>query len=230
MKINKIIICIIVIILIILGIYITTPKNKKENKQEIINIENETTLETNKNIAITKGGTYKITGESTNSNITVDTEEEVTLVLDNVNLTNEAGPAITIENSKQTTITLLNENKISDGNNTNEDYNAVIYSKDNLTKNGTGTLEITTNFKDGIKSKDNLIIDANITINSKEEGIESENITIQNGTINIDSKGKGIKSDDEIIIENGNINIDSKDDGIHSNKHITKNNGNIEIK
>lgn len=219
MKNNKLIICIIVIILIILGIYIITSKNNKEKIKgtEIINenIENgeNIVLETNKNITITQGGIYKITGTSTNSNITVDTEEEVTLVLDNVELTNETGPAITIENSKNTTLTLLNTNKLSGGK--KEDYNAVIYSKDDLTINGTGLLEITTDFENGIKVNNDLTIETDITVNSKTNGIiGKDNITIKSGNINITSGGDAIKSnnnEDEtkgnITIENANITI-----------------------
>ena len=242
MKNNKLIICIIVIILIILGIYIITSKNNKEKIKgtEIINenIENgeNIVLETNKNITITQGGIYKITGTSTNSNITVDTEEEVTLVLDNVELTNETGPAITIENSKNTTLTLLNTNKLSGGK--KEDYNAVIYSKDDLTINGTGLLEITTDFENGIKVNNDLTIETDITVNSKTNGIiGKDNITIKSGNINITSGGDAIKSnnnEDEtkgnITIENANITINSQEDGIQAEQTLTINNGTFDIK
>lgn len=242
MKNNKLIICIIVIILIILGIYIITSKNNKEKIKgtEIINenIENgeNIELETNKNITITQGGIYKITGTSTNSNITVDTEEEVTLVLDNVELTNETGPAITIENSKNTTLTLLNTNKLSGGK--KEDYNAVIYSKDDLTINGTGLLEITTDFENGIKVNNDLTIETDITVNSKTNGIiGKDNITIKSGNINITSGGDAIKSnnnEDEtkgnITIENANITINSQEDGIQAEQTLTINNGTFDIK
>jgi len=242
MKNNKLIICIIVIILIILGIYIITSKNNKEKIKgtEIINenIENgeNIVLETNKNITITQGGIYKITGTSTNSNITVDTEEEVTLVLDNVELTNETGPAITIENSKNTTLTLLNTNKLSGGK--KEDYNAVIYSKADLTINGTGLLEITTDFENGIKVNNDLTIETDITVNSKTNGIiGKDNITIKSGNINITSGGDAIKSnnnEDEtkgnITIENANITINSQEDGIQAEQTLTINNGTFDIK
>ena len=242
MKNNKLIICIIVIILIILGIYIITSKNNKEKIKgtEIINenIENgeNIVLETNQNITITQGGIYKITGTSTNSNITVDTEEEVTLVLDNVELTNETGPAITIENSKNTTLTLLNTNKLSGGK--KEDYNAVIYSKDDLTINGTGLLEITTDFENGIKVNNDLTIETDITVNSKTNGIiGKDNITIKSGNINITSGGDAIKSnnnEDEtkgnITIENANITINSQEDGIQAEQTLTINNGTFDIK
>ena len=242
MKNNKLIICIIVIILIILGIYIITSKNNKEKikgteriNENIENGEN-IVLETNKNITITQGGIYKITGTSTNSNITVDTEEEVTLVLDNVELTNETGPAITIENSKNTTLTLLNTNKLSGGK--KEDYNAVIYSKDDLTINGTGLLEITTDFENGIKVNNDLTIETDITVNSKTNGIiGKDNITIKSGNINITSGGDAIKSnnnEDEtkgnITIENANITINSQEDGIQAEQTLTINNGTFDIK
>jgi len=231
-------------------------KEQTTYEEKIIDEKNITVKE-NENITITQTGTYTLTGKSTNSKITINTEDEVTLILDNLELTNKEGPAILIENSKHTTILLKNNNKLSNGE--NEEFDAVIYSKDDLTIDGDGTLEIISNYENGIKSKDDLIINSNITINSNTNGIigkdsvtiksgdinitsggtaiksnndkeESKgNITIENANIKINSKGKGIQAENNLTINNGTIDINSKDDGVHSNKNITINNGKITV-
>ena len=245
---NKILILIIVIVITIISIYVL--KKEKQTKITYDNLDITTTwndstatkieLENNKNVNVTKGGTYVIEGTSTNTNILVQTEEDVILVLNGVDITNEKGPAITIENANKTVIT-LNENttnKLSDGNNENEDYDAVIYSKDDLTINGSGTLEITSNFENGIKCTDNLkIMSGNIKINSKTNGIiGKDSITIKSGNIDITSGGDAIKSNNtedqtlgNITIENVNITIASQEDGIQAEQNLIINNGTFNI-
>lgn len=243
---NKIIyITIIVIALIIIPICIIYANKQKEvNKkyEEQTTYEGQTvdekniTVTENENIAITQSGTYKITGKSTNSNITINTEDEVTLILDSLELTNKEGPAILIENSKHTTILLKNNNKLSNGE--NEEFDAVIYSKDDLTINGDGTLEIIANYENGIKCKDDLIINSNITINSNTNGIiGKDSVTIKSGNINITSGGDAIKANNDeeeskgnITIENANITINSQEDGIQAEQTLTINNGTFNIK
>lgn len=244
---NKILILIIAVIIVIIGIYIINNKKHKiiyDNLDTTTTWNEETTikinLENNKSVKIEKGGTYVIEGKSTNTNILVDTTDDVILVLNNTEITNETGPAITIENSNKTILT-LNENttnKLSNGKTENEDYDAVIYSKDDLTINGEGTLEITSNYENGIKCTDNLkIMSGNIKINAKTNGIiGKDSITIKSGNIDITSEKDGIKSnntEDEtlgnIIIEDANIIINSKEDGIQAENNLTINNGIFDI-
>lgn len=244
---NKILIIIIAVIIVIIGIYII---NNRKHKITYDNLDITTTwneeiaikinLENNKNVNIEKGGTYVIEGKSTNTNILIDTTDDVILVLNNAEIINETGPAITIENSNKTVIT-INENttnKLSNGNTENEDYDAVIFSKDDLTINGEGNLEITSNYENGIKCTDNLkIMSGNIKINAKTNGIiGKDSITIKSGNIDIISGKDGIKSnntEDEklgnIIIEDANIIINSKEDGIQSENDLMINNGTFDI-
>lgn len=230
---NKKIIYLITLIIIIFTIYIINIKNKKTiNETSISTTQNEEVIkitEENNNISITKGGSYSLTGNSSNGNITINTEDEVELTLDNLELTNQEGPAILVENAKNIIINLKENttNKLSDGKSTNQDYDAVIYSKDDLTIDGTGTLEINTTFENGIKCNDDLtIISGNININSNANGIiGKDSITIQSGNINIKSNKDAIKTNNEekgnITIEDANITIETQENGIEADNDIT---------
>lgn len=248
LKDNKIIyIIIILIILSICAIYSKTKKTYTKNAEydeldTITTVNDGETItfieDKTNNVQITKGGTYILTGKSENSSVTINTEDEVVLALNNLELTNETGPAILVENAKKVVIT-LNENTknyLSNGN--NNDYDAVIYSKDDLTINGEGSLEIKANFENGIKCNDDLkIISGNITINSNTYGIiGKDSITIKSGNINITAGKDGIKSNNDedetlgnIIIEDVNITISSQEDGIQAEQTLMINNGTFNI-
>ena len=111
-----------------------------------------TTKSDSKNLNITDGGSYDLSGEY--ESITVNTNEEVNLNLNGVVITNSNGPAINIEKAKKVTIVLSGTNKITAT--TTEDLDGAIYSKADLVFSGDGTLEVESNY-DGIVSKDTLV-------------------------------------------------------------------------
>ena len=197
-------------------------------------------------MSITNSGTYHLTGTLENGSISVNVGDDdiVKLVLDNVTITNLNGPAINVENAKKVIIILEegSTNKLVDGETydvLDEDINACIYSKDNLIINGSGTLEVTANFEDGIVSKDNIkIIGSNVKVNSKDDAIKGKDyVLVKDANIEITSKGDGIKSTNDteedkgyIVIENSKTNITADIDGIQAQTNIKINGGTFEIK
>ena len=211
------IIIFIVIILINTSNNTSRPTNntiKITKEEENINWDNFDTFELNitDSTTITNEGIYHITGKISDGMLTINTDGYVKLVLDNVTITNNNGPAINIENSKKTYIELKNENTLTD--NGNNELNGAIYSKDDLIIEGDGKLVIKSN-QDGIVSKDDLIINNGfITINSKDDGIiGKDSIEINGGSIKITIEGDGIKTTNNqeekgyILINDGNIDI-----------------------
>ena len=192
-------------------------------------------------IYINYSGIYELSGTLTDGKVIVSIKDEgnIKLILNNVNITSSDSSALYIENTKDTTIILKDDtvNTLIDGNKTrNED--GVIYSKDDLTFEGLGTLNITSNYLDGIVSKDTLTIkEGTFNITSVDDAIRGKDyVEISNGTFNIDAKGDGIKStntDDTslgyIRIENGVFNINSENDGLDAETSITIVNGTFNI-
>lgn len=153
------------------------------------------TVSDGENINITKEGVYVISGSAENVSITIDVDDtsKVWLVLSDLTIKNESTPCIYIKNADKVFANLVGTNNlsVSDEFTTDDDTNtdAVIFSKDDLTINGTGTLQISST-NNGITSKDDLkITGGEINITCSEDAIEANNsIAIDDGNITINSK------------------------------------------
>lgn len=188
------------------------------------------TVKDNEKIEINEEGTYVITGTAKNSQIIVNTKDDVKvqLVLDNLTIENANTPCIYVKSADKVFINLMNDNSLMVTESfTNDDEtktDAVIYSKDYLVINGSGKLYISST-SNGITSKDDLkITGGNIEIVCKDDALEaSDSISISSGNIKIDSKKDGLHaeySEDEsvgyIYISGGNIEITAADDAVHA--------------
>lgn len=156
-----------------------------ENKKIEVNLDS--------SYIISKGGVYYFTGSISDGLITVDTNDNVEIILDNVSITNSNGPAICIKSSKNTYIKLIGNNTINST--CTEELDGAIYSKDSLILFGDGKINITSSI-DGIVSKDELVIESGTyDINALDDGIRGKDyVYIKNGTFNIISKYDSIKS------------------------------------
>ncbi len=206
------------------------------NMDKVAEAEGEV-LELTESVKITKAGTYYLSGNIEDGSVTVDSNGEVTLVLQGININNSSGPAIYIENASDINIVLDEGYESTLTDNGTSENDGVIYSKEDLYISGSGSLIINANNQDGIVSKDNLTISSgNITINSIDDGIRGkDSVTIDGGTFVINSGGDGIKSSNEeddlgnIIINDGTFTIDADLDGIQALGTLTINGGSFDI-
>ena len=95
-------------------------------------------IELTESLTIAQSGTYHITGSLTNGNIIVKVPNGVVkLILDNVTIANENGPAIACFEADDLVIELVGDNALSDSETYSADYDedvtAAIYSKGDLT-------------------------------------------------------------------------------------------------
>lgn len=155
-------------------------------------------------VTIQKEGTYLLRGALQDGSIVVDAgkNDKIQLVLEGVSLHSESSAPIYIHQADKVFVTLApdSENKLSNGGSFTPDgdtnIDAVIFSKDDLTLNGSGTLSITSPGGHGIVSKDSL--------------------RITGGTYVIDAASHGLSGQDEICIAAASFTITSGKDGIHS--------------
>ncbi len=178
------------------------------------------------NGSITAGGVYYLSG--TFGQITIDTTEDVTLLLDNANISSYDGPAVNILDAEDVTISSLEgtENYISDTFlYSNIDYNAAIYSKSDLVFNGTGTLTVEGNYNNAINCKDDIkIVETTLIVYSVDDGIIGKDYVAFSGAdVTVDCEGDAISSsniEDEgkgfIYIESGIFDLTTDADGIQA--------------
>jgi predicted small secreted protein len=186
-------------------------------------------------VMITAAGTYVLSGTMSDGQIVIDVQDDgiVRLVLNGVNIHDSDSAAIYIKEAGKAIITLQEgtENTVSDGatyvyaDDTTDEPSAALFSKADLTINGTGKLAITANFNDGITSKDDLkIMAGTIEIQAADDGIVGKDmIAVQEGTITIIAQGDGIKSTNDtdtdkgfIAIAAGAFDIKAGNDGIQA--------------
>jgi hypothetical protein len=197
---------------------------------------------------ISQGGTYRLTGQANNRQIWINTQDEkITLIFDNLYLSNDLGSAIYIEEAGDVDVELAanSKNQLEDQNHAEPasgeaKQNAPIYSKADLKITGAtnATLTVIGRYKDGIVSKDDLDIrKANLIIESADDGLYGQDsVDIRDSEITINAGDDGIKADNEeredkgfIYLETSDITINAKDDGIKATRKVDVKSGNIRI-
>ncbi|WP_080239568.1 carbohydrate-binding domain-containing protein [Spirosoma rigui] len=199
-------------------------------------------------VTITSAGTYRISGTLTNGQVIVNTadKEAVRLILNGVTITSATSAPIYIKDSGKTIIGLADNttNTLTDGATyvydvpADEEPNAAVFSKSDLTIFGNGALVVNGRFGDGIASKDGLIIKSGaITVNAADDGIRGKDyLIIHDGKLTVTAKADALKSSNDedpalgyVTINNGTMTISAGDDGIHGESGLTVNDGTVTI-
>ncbi len=206
-----------------------------DDSDEDINWDNYETyeIELTESLNITSPGIYVLSGDMTGS-ITVETDDNVKIMLNGVNITSESGPVINVVDSNIVVIELVSgtTNYLEDSSNYDsfeDDVKGAVYSECDLVLQGDGILYVTANYEDGIVSKDNLKFSGGTYyITSADDAIRGrDSVNIVDGTFNIEASGDGIKSTNDtdsakgfIKITNGTFNIVANLDGIQAETDI----------
>lgn len=218
-----------------------------------------------KSATITCPGAYYVTGEGSDFQVVVNTpaaenEGNTGIYLHNATLKSSNSP-ILVKNADKAVIHLVKgtTNVLEDGNGSHAFTNvggkpdtskAVIYAKDDMNIKGAGKLTVTSKFKNGIQSTNDLKIkNGEITVVAPENAIKGKgSLQISGGTLNLTAqKGDGLESDEcekdnrdscinivegkgFVEISGGNITIKAGDDGIQATNYITVSDSSVESK
>ena len=155
-------------------------------------------------VTITDEGTYLLSGTLDDGMIVVNAEDtdKVQLVLDGVGITSSTSAAIYVLEADKVFITTTSgsENTLANGGEyvaiDDNNIDAVIFAKSDLTLNGAGNLTISAAAGHGIVSKDDLVLTS--------------------GSYDITAVNQGLSGKDSIRIANGSYTITSGKDGIHA--------------
>ena len=182
-------------------------------------------------VTILDEGTYILSGTLNDGMIVVSSEksDKTQIVLNGVTIHSETSAAIYILQSDKVFITTAagTVNTLSNGGEftaiDENNIDGVIYSKEDLTLNGSGTLVVTSPAGHGIVSKDSLTITSgSYDINCASHALEGKDeVCIANADFTIVTGKDGIhaeNNDDEasgyVYIQSGTFNISAEGDGI----------------
>ena len=197
-------------------------------------------------VTITGAGTYLISGTLDNGSIIVDAskEDKVQLVLNGVSVNADSYAAIYVKQADKVFITLAEgtQNTLSNGGGfTQLDENnvdAVIFAKDDITFNGTGSLTVTSPAGHGIVGKDEVTITGGVyAITSAKCAVRAnDSIAIADGTFTLRAGTDGLHAENDeddtqgnVYIAGGTFTIDANDDAVHANALLQIDNGAFEI-
>lgn len=198
-------------------------------------------------VTINAEGTYVVSGELADGQLMVEApdSEKVQVVLAGVAIHNENGPAIYVKNADKCFITLAEgtDNVLTDGadyeleEDSDEPY-ATLFSKDDLTLNGTGSLTVTSAYRHAVCSKDDLVITGGTyVVTSVEDALRGRDcVKILDGTFALESGEDAVKSNNDeeddrgfVVIDGGTFAVSAGDDAFHAETVCAINGGVIDI-
>ena len=168
-------------------------------------------------VTITEEGTYLLSGSLSDGSVVIYTDEnvKVRLILNGVSINSSSSAAIYVKSADKVFITLApdTENVLSNGGTyeTVDDNNidSAIFSKSDLTLNGSGSLKVTAKEGHGVVSKDDLVITG--------------------GTYNIEAASQGLSGKDSIRILDGDFTVTAGKDALHAENEDDKEKGFVYI-
>lgn len=166
---------------------------------------------------------YEVSGTTTDGMLKIYSDKKFKLSLSDVSITNTDGPAINIQSSKTIFVILEGTNSLTDASSysnipDDEDAKAAFFSEGQLVFSGSGSLNVSGNYKHGIASDDYVrIISGTITVaEAASDAIHTNDyIIVDGGTLNLTADSDGMDcGEGYIIINDGIFDINVVDDGI----------------
>lgn len=203
-----------------------------------ITVEGDTkgvTAVSGKTVTISASGNYTVDGSVTDGQILVNVpdttadSDAVSLYLQDVTMTSSTGaPCILGQSAKKLKLTCSGENTLTDtAAEANADTSGVIYGDCDITvtKNSTGTLNITSSMNTAIRSKDDIklnggavVINTDVDDTSDADAIRANNtLEVDGASVSITSSADGLKSSKEdVSILSGKVSIKAGNDAVQA--------------
>ncbi len=190
---------------------------------------------------ITRGGTYELRGDLSNGQVKVAAgkEADVELILNNFTATCNTSAPLYIESANKATVYLaagtvnaLTDAKVYQFKNALEDKpNACLYSADDMTIRGSGTLKVNASYNNGIGCRNDLRIkDCTLEISAPNNILKgNDSVEIEAATLKLSGGEDAIKADTTdradkgyiLIMADSKVEISCTDDAIQSSNSIT---------
>lgn len=197
-------------------------------------------------VTITKEATYLVRGTLDDGMLIVNADDtaKLQIVFDGVSITSATSAALYILEADKVFLTLADgsENSLSNGGEftaiDDNNIDAALFSKQDLTLNGEGSLTVTSPAGHGIVCKDDLVLTSgSYTVSAASHGLDAnDSVRIANASLIIDAGKDGIhaeNSDDSalgfIYISSGDISIEAEGDGISAGSYLQVEGGSFDI-
>ena len=181
----------------------------------------------NGNLVISQAGWYVISGSLEDGKIVVDASDssKVWIKLNSVTINCSDDACLRVNQADKVFLTLADgtENSFTSGSSYSEEAlsdntGGTIFSHDDLTINGSGSLTVTAEYKHGIDVNDSLVITGgNIKVTAPQDGIHvNDSFRLMDAMLTLDVGDDGVHSDDELYIESGTVLISSSYEGFEA--------------
>ncbi len=195
-------------------------------------------------LTVSAAGTYVLTGTLTDGQICVSAaDEKVQLVLSGVSVTSSDSAALYIRQADKVFVTLVGDNTLaSTGSYVQTDENnvdAAVFSKEDLTFNGAGSLTVTSATGHGIVSKDDLAFaGGTYCVTAAKKGLAGNNsVRLTDSTFTVSAGSDGVHAEHEsdqskgyIYVASGSFQITSAGDGMSASSSVRIEGGTFTIK
>lgn len=197
-------------------------------------------------ITIQEEGTYIFSGTLNNGMIYVNAGEKAKprIVLNGASITNATSTALYVLEADKVFVTLAkgSTNTLSNGGvfNAIDDNNidGAVFSKQDLTFNGSGSLTVTSPIGHGIVCKDDLVFaGGTYHVTSASHGLDAnDSVRITNTSLTIDSGKDGVHAENTddtslgfVYVKDGTYNISAEGDGLSASANMQIDDGTFEI-
>lgn len=199
-------------------------------------------------LTISAAGTYLLSGSLSDGQVLIDAgkDDTVRLILNGVSIACSDSAALYAKQAGKTILTLSDgtENTFTDGETytyasaAEDEPDAAVFCQDDLTINGNGTLIVNGRYRNGIASKDNLVITGgDIRITAVHDALRGrDSLAVSGGTFTIDAGADGVKSNNDedtekgwIFLDGGAFAITAGNDGIQAETVLQINGGEYTI-
>ncbi|MFJ4261640.1 carbohydrate-binding domain-containing protein [Paenarthrobacter nicotinovorans] len=197
-------------------------------------------------VTISAAGTYRLSGSLADGKIVVAAgdSDTVRIILDGVELGNSTGSPFVVQSADEAILFLQDEtsNTLTDAatyaDQADDAPNAALYSMADLTIAGSGSLSVNGKYKDGIVSKDGLVLaSGNVTVDATDDGIRGKDYTaLLDGKYTVTAGDDGVKSDNDtddgrgwLLVSGGMLDVKAGDDGVKAYNTLTISGGTVGV-